>query len=313
MNPKAPSLQFLVPAARSSYNAVDFKFTDQVVRPMKGLNNLNLTVSYSVGSFKNCGGQAPINAGASDQDFVIGAMDNNNPCAYMGDSLLDRRNQFSFGFVADIPGNFQFSIISHFDSPLSASLVSANGGTSPGQIYNTDFSGDGTVDDLLPGTKLGQFGRSTPNTYINNIINSYNATYANNPTPAGSMLTGSGLFTLAQLQQLGAVAGTVPLAPANQVGLGWLRAFDFKLSWIGKKALGDHVIQIQPSVGFFNLFNFSNFDLPPNTLTGVVDGTAGSINGTSPADRIANRVGIGTGVFGLGSPRAIEFGLQISF
>ena len=48
------------------------------------------------------------------------------------------------------------------------------------------------------------------------------------------MLTGSGMFTLSQLQDLGAVAGTVPLAPANQVGMGWLRAFDFKLSWIGK-------------------------------------------------------------------------------
>ena len=42
-------------------------------------------------------------------------------------------------------------------------------------------------------------------------------------------------------------------------------------------------IPIQPSVGFFNLFNFSNFDLPPNTLSGVVNGAPGSINGTSPS------------------------------
>ena len=313
LNPKAPSLQFLVPAARSSYNAVDFKFTDQVSHPMKGLRNLNLTVSYSMGSFKNCGGQAPASTSGSDQDFVIGTMDNNNPCAYMGNSLLDRTGQLSFGFVADLPGNFQVSVISHFDSPLAATLVSSNGGTSAGQIFNTDFTGDGTVDDPLPGTKLGQFGRGTPASYINNVIGSYDATYANNPTPAGSMLTGSGLFTSAQLQQLGAVAGSVPLAPSNQVGLGWLRAFDFKFSWIGRKSIGDHIFELQPSVGFFNLFNFSNFDLPPNTLNGVVDGTPGSINGTSPADRIANRVGIGTGVYGLGSPRAIEFGLQISF
>ena len=61
------------------------------------------------------------------------------------------------------------------------------------------------------------------------------------------------------------------------------------------------------------MFNFSNFDLPPNTLTGVVNGSVGSINGTNAANRIANRVGIGTGVYGLGSPRAIEFGLQVSF
>jgi hypothetical protein len=95
--------------------------------------------------------------------------------------------------------------------------------------------------------------------------------------------------------------------------MGWLRAFDFKLSWIGRKAFGDHIIELQPSVGFFNLFNFSNFDLPPNTLNGVVNGSAGAINGTTSANRVTDRVGIGTGVYGLGAPRAIEFALQISF
>lgn len=313
LNPKAPSLMFLVPAAKSSYNAVDFKFTDQVRNPMKGLRNLNATVSYSVGSFKNCGGQAPATVAGSDQDFVIGAMDNNHPCTYFGNSLLDRTGQLSFGIVGDLPGNFQVSIISHFDSPLAATFVSANGGTSSGQIYNTDFTGDGTVDDPLPGTKLGQFGRGTPASYVNNIISSYNAAYANNPTPAGQALISSGLFSLSQLQGLGAVAGTVPLAPPNQVGMGWLRAFDFKFSWVGKKSIGDHIFELQPSVGFFNIFNFSNFDLPPNTLNGVVNGSAGSINGTTPADRVTNRVGIGTGVYGLGAPRAIEFALQITF
>ncbi len=95
--------------------------------------------------------------------------------------------------------------------------------------------------------------------------------------------------------------------------MGWLRAFDLKLSWMGKFSLGDHPMTLQPSVGFFNLFNFSNFDLPPNTLTGVINGSVGSINGTTAANRIADRVGIGTGVYGLGAPRAIEFGLVFSF
>jgi hypothetical protein len=239
-------------------------------------------------------------------------MDNNNPCMYLGNSLLDRTSQISFGIVADVPYGFQLSIISHFLSPLPASFVSANGGVSPGQIFNTDFTGDGTVNDLLPGTKLGQFGRGTPVSYVNQVIGNYDAVYANNPTPAGQMLLGSG-FTLSELQSLGAVAPTIAQAPTNQVGMGWLRAFDFKMSWIGRKALGDHIIELQPSVGFFNIFNFSNFDLPPNTLNGVVNGSAGSINGTTPADRVTNRVGIGTGVYGLGAPRAIEFGLQISF
>jgi hypothetical protein len=313
LNPMAPSLQFLVPAGRSVYNALDFKLTEQLSNPMKGLKGLNLTASYSLSSFKNCGGQAPGNPSGSDQDFVIGAMDNSQPCRYFGTSLLDRTGQISFGVVADLPKNFQVSVISHFDSPLSLSLVSSNGGASTGQIYNTDYTGDGTVDDLLPGTKLGQFQRGTPASNINNIIGDYNANVANNATPAGQALMANGLFNLSQLQALGAVAPEVPLAPANQAGLGWLRAFDFKLSWIGKKSLGDHIFEIQPSVGFFNLFNFSNFDLPPNTLNGVLNGAAGSINGTPSSERISNRVGIGTGVYALGAPRAIEFSLQISF
>jgi len=41
--------------------------------------------------------------------------------------------------------------------------------------------------------------------------------------------------------------------------------------------------------------------------------SAGTINGTTAADRIVNRVGAGTGVFNLGAPRAMEFGMRISF
>ena len=112
----------------------------------------------------------------NDQDFVLGAMSNTNPCAYMGHSLLDRTDQFSFGFVLDVPYNFQFSIISHFDSPLPMTLVSDNGGPSPGQIYNTDFSGDGTVDDPMPRAPSSALsGRGIPASYINNVISGYNA------------------------------------------------------------------------------------------------------------------------------------------
>jgi len=42
-------------------------------------------------------------------------------------------------------------------------------------------------------------------------------------------------------------------------------------------------------------------------------GTAGAINGTDSAAHNTNRVGVGTGVFSLGSPRQIEFSLKIIF
>jgi hypothetical protein len=70
---------------------------------------------------------------------------------------------------------------------------------------------------------------------------------------------------------------------------------------------------LKPSVGFYNIFNFSNFDLPSSTMSGLLAGTAGSINGTDPAAHNTNRVGVGSGVFTLGSPRQIEFSLKVIF
>ena len=117
-------------------------------------------------------------------------------------------------------------------------------------------------------------------------------------------------MTSAQLTALGAVAPAVPNAPPNQVNLGWLRAFDATISWT--YAIKERV-SVKPSVGFYNIFNFANFDLPTSIMSGLLAGTAGTINGTDPAAHNTNRVGVGTGVFTLGSPREIEFSLKISF
>ena len=56
-----------------------------------------------------------------------------------------------------------------------------------------------------------------------------------------------------------------------------------------------------------------NFDLPTSMMSGLLNGTVGAVNGTDYADHFTNRVGAGTGVFTLGSPRQIEFGLKVNF
>ena len=65
-------------------------------------------------------------------------------------------------------------------------------------------------------------------------------------------------------------------------------------------------------VEIFNLFNFGNYDPPGNRLTAFLDGTAGSINGTTPGNR-SNRYGLGSGSFAPGIPRAFQFAIRVDF
>ena len=97
-------------------------------------------------------------------------------------------------------------------------------------------------------------------------------------------------------------------APAGQVPFQWLKAMDFKLSWaysFKERA------RIEPSVSFYNVCNFANFDLPPGTMNGWLNAGSASINSTTRATDF--KVGQGTGVFSLGSPRVIEFGMRLTF
>jgi Carboxypeptidase regulatory-like domain len=316
INPVAPPLGFLEPIGRSVYNGLQMKLTENVKQPMRGIRGLNLQVSYALSRFENSGGgvnaDSQVTAASGDQDFVIPALDNNQPNRYFGPSVLDRTHQISFGGYADLPGGFQFSIISHFYSPLATTPTVPNTSIGAGEIFRTDFTGDGTTQDPLPGTHVGSFDRSVSASSLNNLINAFNGTI-NQVTPAGQVLIQNGFFTQAQMQALGGVINggqPLPLAPPGQVNLDWLRAFDMTVSWnynIKEK------LTIRPSVGVYNLFNFANFDLPGSMLSGTLTGGTGNINGTDYAGHFTNRAGAGTGLNSLGTPRQIEFGLRLNF
>jgi len=317
INPDLGLVTFLQPIGRSVYNALDVKLVDNVKTPFRGVKYLNFQFAYSLSRFTNCGAALSTSAGtspaAADQDFVNPTIDNNHPCGFSGPSALDRTHQFSFGGYADLPLHFRLGTIFHFDSPLASALAVPETGSGPGEIFSTDFDGDGTVGDPVPGTKQGSFMRGVSLGDLSNVVNNYNNTVANNPTPAGNVLINNGLFTLSQLQALGGVAPALSPVVPGEVGLTWLKTFDMSLTWIGKVNVRERELSFEPSVSFYNLFNFANFNIPGNVLSGILSGGAGSLNGTTYADANSVRVGVGTGVFALGAPRTIEFGMKLTF
>jgi hypothetical protein len=310
INPNLPEIVMANSTGRSVYNALQAKLRQQIDSPIPGVRKASLQLSYNLSRFVSAGAGTYQTPAQSDLDLVNNALDNANPLRYMGPNLLDRTHQVSFGGSADLRFGFTASVISHFYSALPLALVVPNSGLGPGEIFRSDFTGDGTVGDPLPGTKMGSFGRGVSAGNLNQVLQTYNSTIANQATPAGQTLINNGLFTLSQLQALGGVASTVPLAPTGQVNTDWLRSLDLRLGW--KHSFREKFV-INPSVGLYNLFNFANFDLAPGVMSPLLNGSPGSVNGTTYKDRAANRVGIGTGVFGLGSPRALEFGLKIDF
>jgi len=311
MNPLFGQMLFQYYSGRSVYNGLQLNFREQISHAMAWdlIKGGNFEASYTLSRFNSNGG--------NDQNFSAGALDNDNPTKIFGPTALDRTHQLSFGGVLDLKYGPRISLISHFYSAPPGTLAVENDGT-PGQIFKTDFTGDGTFGDLVPGTNLGSYGRSVSPGGLNATINNYNKSVAGTITPAGSALVSAGLFTQAQLVALGAVAPALLNGPAQPFGNGILRTFDFKLSYPIKIR---ERLRLEPSIAFFNLFNFANYGnivttTPATSLALVTDGSAASgtvQQATTSADRVALRLGNGSGTFAQGSPRETEFGLRITF
>jgi hypothetical protein len=262
-------------------------------------------ISYALSRFESSG---------IDQEFISGSAFNDAPTKFFGPAGLDRTHQFSMGLLVDLPGRFKLSTSTRITSALSQSAFISCTDCAAAEIFLSDTDGDGVPEDPLPGTNRGAFGRSAKDGQaLNALIGAFNQQVSNGSlTPAGSALVSAGLFTQAQLRALGASfngGSPVSLAPVDQVGLDSFINTDVRLSWAYKVK---ERVEIQPMVEVFNLFNFANFDTPGNRLGASLDGSPGSINGTSP-DLRSNRFGLGSGSFAPGIPRAFQFGIRVGF
>jgi hypothetical protein len=308
-NPNLGVNQMLVPGGRSVYNAFQTSLRANVRNPFTGVKGLNWIVSYALSRYLGS---------ALDSDFINPAIDNNHPTQSLGPNGLDRTHQFSFGGTVDLPGSFRFGSVGHIYSPLPTNLFLPGAGA--GGIFISDVTGDGSGDgsgvygptgDLVPGTKLGAYGRSIKAGDLTNFIQNFNSTVAGQATPAGQVLMQNGLFSLAQLQQLGGVIQPLDVPTGPVQSLGWLKTIDLSLAYPRK--FGEH-FTIEPSVAVFNAFNISNFDgSAKNSLNGFLNTGAGSVNDSTQTDHNRFRTLPGTGVFNLGSPRVIEFGMKLKF
>ena len=302
VNPYVGQGFFYYPIGRGLYNALEVSLRQQTANPLPFVQNINLQFSYTLSRYEE-----PISQTSSL------SVDYDHPLRTMGPANFDRTHQFSMGTVFDLHKAPKVAFIAHFASPFAQAMSIVDQGRA-GEMFYTDFTGDGTTGDFLPGSRNGAFGRNVKANGLTSFLNKYNSTVAGTVLPAGLALVNAGLFTQDQLAALGAVADSVPLGPTlDRANIGWLKSVDLKVSWPIK--LRENVV-IEPSASAFNIFNFVNYDVSPAALpSGVLDGAPGSVNGTtnSLSDRAPERAGQGPGVFSLGTARQFEFGLEIKF
>jgi hypothetical protein len=310
INPNVGVGYFQYPAGRSVYNGLQTEYKQNVNNPFKEVTSMNVQVSYTLSSYQGNGGV--------DQNFSAVAFDDRNPTKFFGPTGLDRTNNLRFGTTFNVAHHGpRISFIGGFASPLQSDLLLASAGQfTPGEIFRTDLTGDGTVGDLINSAatgigKPGTFNHGVSKGALPGVIGAFNSNFGNGNTltPAGQALVSAGLFTQAQLVSLGAVIPSITPPPAHNSGNTWSKDFDTVLSWPFRIK---ERLTIEPSVSFFNLFNFANYT-PLSTLTGGSGSINGTVGGYDPNTHDAVRVGTGSGVFSSGAPRQTEFGLRLEF
>ena len=317
-NPLFGAMNFVLPAGRSGYDALEVVFREQRSHPAPGILTSNFQVAYTWSRVVTTASSG--NAG--DQFFTATSYDQDYPARFMGPGALDHTHELSFGGSFRPKYGPQIGVIGHYYSPPPADLnVPTLDGSATAAIFKTDFTGDGLVNDLVPGTNPGFYMRRFHGSSLNNLINRYNANSAGQLTPAGQALVAAGVFTSAQMTALGAVTPPLALAPARAIENQSFRNVDLNISYPIDLRHVREGLSLEPAVAFYNIGNFSNFQPFPIGATGanLLTGGSGTFNGpNTPSNGVnANLEGVrtqrGSGTNDQGGPRSIEFQLKLNF
>ena len=175
--------EFQSSIGQSVYNGVQFSLKQNVAREFFVFRGGDLQFSYTFSKFVTNGGDNPT------QSTV--AHDFQNAALYQGPSPLDRRHQLAAGWTLESRWGARLSFIGRFATaaPLVPSMLvsSGNAQATPGEIFRTDLTGDGTPGDLFPFRNPGPFKAVTSSSLASDI-SSYNSSIGGRSYTRGASL-----------------------------------------------------------------------------------------------------------------------------
>jgi hypothetical protein len=168
--------------------------------------------------------------------------------------------------IAPLDLNVSFNLSAYSRAPFTA------------YVAGMDFNGDGTMNDLLPGTRVNQFNRGLSGDDLVRLVADYNTVYAGNATVGGQQ------------------APFITLPPTFAFNDGF-SALDLRIARDFR--LGESSARLSVFVDVFNVLNTMN-------LTGFSGNLAASSSFGQPSGRVGQ-------AFGSGGPRAAQLGLRVGF
>jgi Carboxypeptidase regulatory-like domain len=221
--------------------------------------------SYALGSYRGTNGTGT--GTAENTGGRVFGFNNDNWFENYGPLPTDQRHVLNLSGFVELPWRLQmaFSVSAYSRPPFSA------------YVAGMDFNGDGTQNDLLPGTRVNQFGHGLDKHDLERLLDLYNAQYAGRRTPTG------------------------PIAPPLTLPDDY--AFDDKFFTQDLRVtrvfpLARGTVRLSLFGEVFNLLNTAN-------LVGY--------NGNLTSEGFGQPTGRFTQVFGSGGPRAFQLGARVSF